>query len=311
PPYEHTGTPISTYTQMKGLKALGYETGVLIPHPDAVKGVKKEFIEDNLIYKVPPLNWGETFLEDVFSGYNIRWYLGLIEDILDDFNPDIIHINDYVFMSAKVIELFKAKGIPIVRETHAIEELCFKTRLFNRYGLCSGPESPEKCAKCILDDMYTTNELFTIRNLSVYLGKLYARFNYINYLYSLFDAIIFPSLSWKEFISKFVNIPREKGYIVPIGIDLNVPRASLSTKVDSKIKLAYIGTIANVKGFGILEKVFKDKDVLSNDFILYIYGSITEPSLRERLIDLENSSMGKVIYKGPYKKEELPEILSD
>ncbi|MBP8638421.1 MAG: glycosyltransferase [Dictyoglomi bacterium] len=311
PPYEHTGTPVSTYTQMRGLKKSGEETAVLIPHPDAVKGVIKEFIDGNLIYKVPPLNWGEAFLEDAFSGYNVRWYLNLIEDVLEDFNPDIIHINDYVFMTAKIIELFEAKGIPIVREVHAIEELCFRTRLFNKDGFCGGPESPERCAGCILTDMYSTNELFTIRNVSMYLGKLYARFKYINYLYGLFDALIFPSLSWQEYMSKFISVPKEKAYIVPIGIDLKIPRESLPKKTGSKVKLACIGTVASVKGFGVLEKVFKEKDILNSDFVLYIYGSLTEPSLKERLIDLEKSSGGKIIYKGPYRREELPEILSD
>jgi len=309
PPYEYTGTPISTYTQMKGLKKLGEETAVLIPY--TVKEMVKEYKDGNLIYKVPSLDWGKTFLDDTFLWYDIRWYLNLIEDVVDDFNPDIVHINDYVFMTAKIMELFEAKGIPIVKEVHSTEELCFRTRPINKNGLCSGPESPEKCANCILSDMYSTNELFTIRNTSTYLGKLYARFKYINYLYNLFDALIFPSLSWQEYMSKFINVPREKTYIVPIGIDFNVPRKSVYENTDSKVKLAYIGTIASEKGFDILEKVFQDNDILNNDFVLYIYGSITEPSLKERLINLEKLSNGKVVYKGPYKKEELPEILSD
>lgn len=206
PPYKYTGTPISTYSQMKNLKKLGYETGVIIPHPEAVREVIKEVIDGNLIYKVPPLNWGEAFLEDAFSGYNLRWYLNLIEDVLDDFEPDVIHINDYVFMSAKIIELFEAKGIPIVREVRAIEELCYKTHPFDRDGLCSGPESPEKCARCILKDAYATNDLFNIRNIAVYLGKIYARFKYINYIYDKFDAILFSSISWKEYMLRFLNL---------------------------------------------------------------------------------------------------------
>lgn len=311
PPYEYTGTPISTYSQMKTLKKLGYETAVIIPHLEAIRGVTKNIVNDNLIYKVPPLNWGEAFLEDAFSGYNIRWYLNLIEDILNDFKPDLVHINDYVFMSAKIIELFEAKGIPIVREVHSIEELCFRTCLFNKNGFCGGHESPEKCVDCISSDLYSTNDLFRIRNKAIYLSKLYARFNYVNYLYTLFNAILFPCSSWEKYISKFIDTPKEKRYIVPIGIDLNIPRKSTPNRVGSEIKLAYIGTIASVKGFGLIEKVFKEKDILSRDFVFYMYGSLTEPSLKGRLIDLEKMSNGKIIYKGPYKKEELVDILSD
>jgi len=311
PPYEYTGTPICTYSQMKNLKKLGHETAVIIPHPEAVREAIKEVVDGNLIYKVPPLNWGEVFLEDAFLGYNFRWYLDLIEDVLDDFKPDVIHINDYVSMSAEIIELFEAKGIPVVREVHNMEELCYKIGLFDRDGLCSGPESPEKCAKCVLKETYDTNAIFRLRNEAVYLSKFYARFKYMEYLYNRFNKIIFSVLSWQNYFSKFISLPKDKTHIIPIGVSLPISRRCNIKKTSETVKFAYIGNIAGYKGFDVLEEVFSSEEILKEEFKLFIYGKIFGPAVQEKLLELERKSGGKVIYKGSYKREELPKILEE
>ncbi|AWB09555.1 MAG TPA: glycosyltransferase [Thermodesulfobium narugense] len=315
PPYEHTGTPLATYSQMKHMRSLGYETAVLIPHPDASTKFKKENALSDTVYKIPILNWQERFLDDAFSGYNLRDYLGMVEDVLDDFKPDIIHLGDYVGMSSKIIELFEAKGIPICREVHAIEELCLKIRPSggNMDGLCTGPESVEKCAKCVLNSMYESNELFSIRLLSEIIGKLLARFRYINYLYAKFDAVIFPSSSWMEYMMNYLKINKDRAFVVPIGIDMKSPRKIFMQEDSIKRKnlnLAYLGTVAMGKGLGILERLFKDKDLLSRDFNLYIFGRCQDGESEEKVKCLEEESFGKVIYMGSYERDDLPKILS-
>ncbi|AEE13829.1 glycosyl transferase group 1 [Thermodesulfobium narugense DSM 14796] len=314
-PYEHTGTPLATYSQMKHIRALGYETAALIPHSDATTEFKKENVLNETIYKIYPLNWQERFLDDAFSGYNLRGYLSLVEDVLDDYKPDVIHLGDYVGMSSKIIELFEAKGIPICKEVHAIEELCLKIRPSggDKDGLCTGPESPEKCARCALNSMYELNETFLIRHLSEIMGKLFARFKYINYLYTKFDAVVFPSSSWMKYMMNYIKINRDKAFVVPIGVDIKLPRKNFTKEgfIERKsLNLAYLGTVAMGKGLGILEKLFKDKELLSRNFKFYIYGRCQDSKSEERIKSLEEESFGKVIYMGSYERDDLPKILA-
>jgi glycosyltransferase involved in cell wall biosynthesis/2-polyprenyl-3-methyl-5-hydroxy-6-metoxy-1,4-benzoquinol methylase len=311
PPYEYTGTPIATYTEMRSLQKLGHETDVLIPNKDSSNGVIKEFINNITVYKVPPLNWAQTFLEDAYFGYNIRNYLNMVEDVVKDFNPDIVHINDYVFMSSKIIELFEAMGLPMVRFVHFMEELCFRTRPFYKDELCSGPETPLKCAKCIQKDNYNTNNIFRIRNESNYLSKINARFEYIKYLHNKYNAILFMADTWQDYMNKFINYDKAKSHIVPLSIDLSIERREFIKKTEDIVNLIYIGTVARAKGIDLLIDLFKDKEVLKKSFVLYIYGKITENDLQSKIRDLEKVSKGKVKYMGSYKKEDLPMILEN
>lgn len=309
PPYEYTGTPIATYTEMISLQQLGHETAVLIPNKGTSVGPIKEFVNNITIYKVPSLSWGQTFLEDAYFGYNIRNYLSIVEDVIKDFSPDIVHINDYVFMSSKIIELFEAMGLPMVRFVHFMEELCFRTRPFYKNELCSGPETPLKCAKCIQKDNYNTNNIFRIRNESNYLSKINARFEHIKYLYNKFDAILFMADTWQDYMNKFINYDKAKSHIVPLGIDLLIERRKFIKKTEDIVNLIYIGTVARAKGIDLLIDLFKDEEVLKKSFVLYIYGKITENDLQSKIRDLEKVSKGKVRYMGSYKKEDLPMIL--
>jgi len=316
PPYEYTGTPLATYSQMQSIRSLGYETAVMITHPDATTEFKKEVVLNGTkVYKIPFLNWQKTFLDDPFSGYDLRDYLGLVEDVIDDFKPDVIHLGDYVGMTSKIVELFEAKGIPICKEVHAIEELCLKVRPSggSRDGLCKGPDSPESCASCALIGNYEVNEPFLIRQMSNLIGKLFARFKYINYLYSKFDAVVFPSSSWMKYMMNYLEIGRDKTYVVPIGIDFKCSRKNLAKESaldKERLNFAYFGTVATGKGLGILEKLFQYKELLDKDFNFYIYGRCQDTESEIKVKNLEKITCGKVLYMGEYKRDNLSEILS-
>ncbi len=309
PPYEYTGTPIVTANQMESLNARGHQVAALIPRPEAGNFLIKETINGNIIYKVPPLNWTQAFLEDAFWGYEVRGYLNLIEKAVRDFKPDIININDYVFMTAKMVELFEAMDIPIVRQVHAYEELCFKTRPFVANPSCKGPGIPEKCAECILSEAYRVNSLFSIRQKSIYLSKLYARFAYIKALFDYYDVLVFGAESWANHFLELLRYPKDKATVVPIGIEFAVPRPQRVSRKNASPTLAFIGTIARAKGIDLLMMTFLDNEVLKEDFHMFIFGAIAEKEAEKWLAELQEKSNHKVVYKGSYRREELPSLL--
>lgn len=311
PPYEHTGTPIVTENQMESLKNMGHEVAALIPHPDAKTPLDKEILGGKTIYKIPPLNWYQTFLQDAFWGYEVRTYLNLVEKVIDDFRPDLVHINDYVFMTSKIVELFEALGIPMVREVHLYEELCFNTRPFVNGNICVGPKSPEKCAECVLQKQYPTNKLFRLREKALAVSKIYARFEHINLLYRNYEAILFPCKSWMDQISTFINCPQDKSYLVPIGVEFKVPRSKKIRKNNACPHFAFIGTLAKVKGIELLMRAFLDERILKKEFRLSIFGKTAESEIEKEILEFQKKLGNRVIYRGSYQRENLPYLLAD
>ena len=86
-PFEKTGTPLSTYEQVKQLKEKGIKTGVLISDYSMKDTFKKEDLDGITIYKIPGLNWKNVWLNSFFHPYIVREYLLLIEKIVEDFDP--------------------------------------------------------------------------------------------------------------------------------------------------------------------------------------------------------------------------------
>ena len=150
-PYELTGTPLTTLNHARGMKARGFEVSVLIADPSVQQGVPKSDLDGISLYKIPKLDQEETF----FSGTPaeaLPHYRQSIHDILQDFRPDIIHINDYVYMPSELIRCFSSAGVPVVRNICNTEEICYQIDPVLYSGrtvnLCGGPGDMKRCAEC-------------------------------------------------------------------------------------------------------------------------------------------------------------------
>jgi len=71
------------------------------------------------------------------------------EHFLDVVNPDIVHFQHLVQLSASMIEVAKLRGIPTILTLHDFWFLCPQVQLLtNNNQVCSGPDSKAKCANC-------------------------------------------------------------------------------------------------------------------------------------------------------------------
>lgn len=305
PPYEYTGTPISTFNQMRGLRDIGYNTAIMIPHPNIKSDFEISEFNGIKIYKIPSLNWKYNFLNDAYMQFEIRWYIKTINHVLEDFKPDIIHINDYVFMTSKMIEFFEASNIKMVKQVHNIEEICYWGDLtFGKKFGCEGPTDPYLCANCIIAKEPQQNKLFKLRKINETAGKVKARIDYMQYIYNLFDAVVFSNESWREYFNKFINTSHKKEYIVPIGFKFNSDRPNNIRKTTSPLNLIYLGTLSEGKGFEIIINLFSDSRILKSDFLFEIYGEAYNSYTIDALKNLEQLSNGKVKYMGKYNNVE-------
>jgi len=78
-----------------------------------------------------------------------RW----VFDRLGDLKPDVVHITSCGTLSASVIAAARRRGVPVLLTATDFWFLCARNTLLLPDGtLCSGPDTPWKCARCLLAD---------------------------------------------------------------------------------------------------------------------------------------------------------------
>ena len=110
-----------------------------------------------------------------------------MEEALNDFKPDIVHINLFQrHLTYSIIEAIKEKNIPIVFTAHDLQAVCPASAM-----LCDG----KLCSMCLKHSKYNCFKHRCVKNsflkslLCSFEGTIYKK----NRVYDLFDTIITPS----------------------------------------------------------------------------------------------------------------------
>lgn len=93
----------------EGLVRAGHEVMALAP---SMRGVAQRVLKAGVIVQtVPALHLGHNLNVTAFSD---SW----VEDTIGEFAPDIIHIQDHLFLNRTVLRIARQRGIPIVGTNH-------------------------------------------------------------------------------------------------------------------------------------------------------------------------------------------------
>ncbi len=310
PPYELSGTPLSTLHHALGMVRKGVEVAVLIPSPTVRKGFRKEKFNNFGVYHVPSFDKYQAYFaapgDEVFSEYRKT-----ISRIVDDFSPQVVHINDYVYMPAEIIEIFSRKGCIVVRNVCNCEEICHRDYPVIADGLqgrlCSGPDDLRRCARCFA--LHQKLDSIGPHMSQTVEERIKRRFEHIKRLYlSDVDKVIFTSEAFRTYFTRFVPIPDEKTVVIPRGFHFDFERDGRHRGGKSgSIHFAFIGNIMFSKGIDVVLKAF---EILCdrNDFVLHLYGAIVDHEYLPHLKRLEERHPGKLRYHGPFNKGDLPQI---
>lgn len=313
-PYELSGTPISTLYHAIGMQKQEMVVAVLC----TTKEVKlkdrfsKENIGDIPVYLVPRFDkyvafWGTIGQADLES------YLSIIAQILEEFKPNIIHINDFVYMPLEILALFQEQGCLIVRNVCNFEELCHRDSPVvtdrRKSQLCSGPNSHIKCINCDRLDGIRSSAGFGLNNNKELLEKMAQRFSAVQHFYSdIVDVAIFTTREFKEHFTKFIKIPEEKVKVVPRGFSFDLKRNSSPVKVcDGVVKFGFIGHITYGKGIDVLLKAFEEISK-QEEFLLDIYGPVGDRDCFKWIKELEKKHPKKIKYYGIFSLKDLDSI---
>ena len=93
----------------EGLARAGHEVMALAP---SMRGVaQREVVHGVIVQTVPALHLGHNLNVTAFSD-------GWVEETISEFAPDIIHIQDHLFLNRTVLRVARQRGIPIVGTNH-------------------------------------------------------------------------------------------------------------------------------------------------------------------------------------------------
>ncbi len=309
-PYELTGTPLTTINHARRMRAKGLSVSVLIPDSSILRGFDKKDLGGIPVYKTPKLDQGMAFLSRIPAEW-LQHYEDIINQVLEDFLPDIVHINDYVYLPSDIIRYISRRGIPVVRNICNTEEICYRIEPVLNSGrivnLCAGPENMERCAECY----QRSNGLQVSGNDGSVMSRFTKKKQFLRDMYDTdVSAAIFTTLEFKDYFTSFIPIREDKIHIVPRGFDFGQPRPSFPVKIDGKyVKFGFVGSGTPRKGIDTLLRAIET--LVYNNIEIHLYGDIGHEDFVCWIHELQKKHHHKIFCHGLFPPSDLPRIASE
>jgi len=295
PPYSSTGTEVYTYNLSQ---ALAQKHKIFIFHRINNSDIKEYELRRSIFDNFTVFTVNNTFrLYDSFEATYKNETVGIkFGAALDEIKPDIIHIQNLLYLGAEIIEEAKKRKIPVVFTLNDYWLLCPQGQLLrNNINICSGKNSIE-CISCVRYQLDLKQHSFSAyhflkKNAPGFLFRFLKEFylktckfcfssgrrkivlidrrkDYLRHIYSKVDLFISPSQFLGE---KFIEsgFSKDKIAFSSYGFDLDRFKDGCKTP-SSKLRFGFIGNIMPAKGIHVLIKAFNA--IKNNAVELKIYG---------------------------------------
>lgn len=212
-----------------------------------------------------------------------------IEEALEDFKPDIVHLNNFQRqLSASIIEPIKKRNIPIVFTAHDMQSICPASAMLHNGQICE--DCINKSYNCCIKKSCIKNS-----KLKSILGVLEIKYYRKKHIYKQIDCIIAPSEFIKNQLIKgklqFKKIKTIHNFVISNPIE--------QTKEDDGYAL-FFGRLSIEKGILNLIKAMKN---IKNGK-LYIAGDGPQKNAIKKYIE-ENKMVDRVKLLGYLKQEDI------
>lgn len=184
------------------------------------------------------------------------------EQLLQELQPDIIHIGHLNHLSTSLVELGKKQKIPILYTLHDFWLMCPRGQFIQMYpedptdtwALCDG-QVDEKCAKRCYARYFSGAEDEAETDIAYWTDWVKRRMAHIREICGMIDLFIAPSQYLLEKFHGEFGLPAEK----LIYLDYGFHRSRLVGRVrepEADFTFGYIGTHIPAKGVHLLIKAF-------------------------------------------------------
>lgn len=240
-----------------------------------------DFADQNLIKKLSSVK------ETIYSRKNKR----KIAEVLDIYNPDIVHIHNYNFqITPSILPEIKRRGIKVVQTIHDSQMVCPYHRLYNF-------QRNETCTKCVNGSFVNCikDRCFDGSVFKSTVGAIESMFYHSQGYYEKYiDTLISPS----HFLAKLIkNRISNKIEVIP---NFTKIESDFATEENIEDFYLYYGRISDEKGVLELIDIFEDTGL---DLLIIGKGPI------EDLVSTRVDSITNINFMGPKYGKDLFEIV--
>ena len=322
------GTEVLTLNLAKGLTLKGHTVEIITGHH-----------EYDLSHKHPPWMTVDQF-EDIIvhrlhfglSEWKANRYLAmyepariaLIEKLVHDFNPDIVHFHHLIGFTAEIIPVIRGMGIPVFFTATDFWTICPRFTMFNARSrtVCANKDDPVDCLQCLKSmPSVIAKSIYSIAGTP--LGKIHWKIALINHLRKRTARIvnninccnrIFLSTQFLKNILVQHGADGSRIHVVPYGINIGkLPEPLAIPKKFTEEKpfhIGFIGTLSDYKApHTILDALSFLGEAVKN-ISISIYGNYIKNDPYNRILapKLKNVE-GIVQHKGTFPNEAIGSIL--
>ena len=332
PPESNAGTEIYTLGIAQAMQARGHAVSVFAAgrwaEGDLYCGQPRDSVEYGIPVRRLDLNWRRApdpfryLYDNPIAAKHWEVYLRQVV-------PDVVHIMSTYTLSACVIFIAKALGLPVIVTLHDYWFLCPRISLVRSDGMiCDGHVPARECLKCMTcrEKVYRWPRkwmpegtvlamlelgarvpmLARMRGFTGLVGNYEARRMALHKAIHLADRILVPS----RFLAPFFishGFPAERIQVLEEGIDTRWHTGHVPRKPANCLRIGYIGQVIPVKGVHVLIAAFRR---LHGPAILTIYG---EPRQNQAYFEQLNAlAKGDphIIFAGRFAHEALEQVLA-
>ncbi|HOV80031.1 MAG TPA: glycosyltransferase family 4 protein [Bacillota bacterium] len=325
------GTEILSFETARELTRRGHQVEVWTGHPPTGEPDSSgEF--DNYVYDgVPvrrfyhyylPLTDRYRYWEFEYNNTVFGWHF---KDLLESQKPDLVHCFHLGNLSASLITECARHHLPTVFTATDFWLVCPKCQLLlPDHSMCDGPNSNgANCLAHMLNRNYLKLMPEWLTRLVLWLGgrkwwpekhylplmrALLLRKDFLRRAVDLIDRILVPTQLMRNVLSKHGAAP-EKIRFVPYGVNLSYIGDCPLKSPAGKIRLGFIGTIAEHKGAHVLLEAVR---LLPEDLPLevFVYGRLEDvPAYASRLREIAGGD-GRIRFCGTFSNKEIGRIFS-
>lgn len=237
--------------------------------------------------------------------------------LLDEFPPDVVHVNHVSHLSTTLLKTIRERGLPLVYTLHDFWLMCPRGQFIQRsaesgqepFPLCDGQQD-RKCAEKCYSLYFSGAAEHYQADANWWTSWVEQRMANVREMASHVDRFISPS---RHLLGRFrddFGLPSNKLTLLDYGFDL--ARFTGRNRVPERpFVLGYIGTHIPAKGIHHLVDAFAQ---LQGEPLLRIWGRPRDPyttSLRRIAASLPNRAGERVEWMGEYQNERIvPDVFN-
>lgn len=231
--------------------------------------------------------------------------------LLDEFPPDVVHVNHVSHLSTTLLRTIHDRGLPLVYTLHDFWLMCPRGQFIQRvaesgqepFPLCDSQDD-RKCAEKCYSLYFSGGAELHQADSDRWTAWISDRMRNVRAMASVVDAFIAPSRYLMARYQDEFGIPREKLIYLDYGFDIG-RLGGRQRRPEGQRVLGYIGTHIPAKGIHHLLDAFGH---LRGEPRLRIWGRPRDPytsSMRRIAASLPNRAGERVEWMGEYQNERI------